>query len=479
MVKNLSTWLEEYEQKHPDEVIHIEQEVSTRYEVTAFVRAFEKKNQYPILVFHKLATENGKPSKWRLITNILATRTRCAEIAGTTYDQVARYLSEKTTKERRKPIVVEKNEAPCKQVIMKCPQDISLFDIPVVRHHALDAGPFVTAGFFTVFDPETKIDNSSLHRGNVWEDNRTGINMSPISHAGAIFRKYEAMAKDMPAAYWVGHHPAAMISAQTRMALGESHFEAMGAVLGEPLRLVPSEAYGEDLLVPADAEFIFEGYLPALKRAPEGPFGEYPGYTGPQRWNPYFVITHITCRKDAIFHDITVGGPEHQITGCFGIETGVYNLVKQVVPTLKNVYMPVSGCCRFHVYLQIKKEREPDGREAIMAAMLADPRIKHVFAFDEDIDIFNEKKVLWAIATRTQWNEDLIIVPDCAGAAWDPTTRDSVTCKGGIDATEPLPTTSPFLLGNVLPKEIKEKINYTTLDNFISKEKVRKVPVTI
>jgi 2,5-furandicarboxylate decarboxylase 1 len=181
-------------------------------------------------------------------------------------------------------------------------------------------------------------------------------------------------------------------------------------------------------------------------------------------------------RSDALFHDIAVGTPDHQLAGVFGIEQMVYNMVKRVVPGIKNVYMPVSGCCRFHVYLQIEKTRKTDGREAILAAFLADARIKHVFAFDEDIDIFNEKRVLWAIATRTQWDQDAIIVERLSGAPWDPSALEAVTTKAGIDATLPLPSERAFSIMIFSPTDVQEKINEDTLKNWVSQNALDKVP---
>jgi 2,5-furandicarboxylate decarboxylase 1 len=328
-------------------------------------------------------------------------------------------------------------------------------------------------------DPDTGNENFAFHRMNVWEDNLTGVNMSPISHLGTIQQKYEKMDKDMPCCVWIGHHPAGIVGGQTRMNLGDSHFEAMSAMLGEPVRVTESELYGADFFVPADAEFVIEGVIPANKRYPEGPFGEYPEYVGPQRWSPCFIAKTVTMRADAIFYDLAAGTPDHQLAGCFGIEQQVYNMVRRVVPGIKNVYMPVSGTCRFHVYLQIDKTRKTDGREAILAAFLADARIKHVFAFDTDVDIFNEQRILWAIATRTQWDRDVIIVEGLAGAPWDPSALEAVTTKGGIDATLPLSSERPFSITLFVPTDVEEKINEKTLKNWISEDVIAKVPAEI
>ena len=102
------------------------------------------------------------------------------------------------------------------------------------------------------------------------------------THNALNFGKYERAGREMPCAYWVGHHPLACLAAQARLGYPESHYHAMGGLLEEPLRLVPSETLGEDFLVPADAEVVVEGYMQPGVRVPEGPFGEYP-VTPPRR----------------------------------------------------------------------------------------------------------------------------------------------------------------------------------------------------
>ena len=476
MPKDLHVFLKEYEKNHPEDVIHVEKEISTRYEITAMVKAFEKKNQYPILIFHNVTMEKGKKSPFPVVTNIVATRARAAEGAGVDLSRAALEVMRKSRKERKTPVQISRKEAPCKEVIKKVPQEMSLFDIPFVRHNALDGGPFFSSGFFTVYDLDTHIDNCALIRGNIWEDDRTGVGIySP--HSTLVFKKYEDRGLDMPAVYWIGHHPGGIIGSQMKQGFPESHYESMGGMLGEPLRVVPSETLGDDFLVPADAEFIVEGYLPAMKRAPEGPFGEYPRYYGPQRWNPYMKVTCITHRKDAYFHDLTPGAPEHYLTGCFGIEAVLFENVKKAVPGLKNVYMPVSGCCRFHAYLQIAKQKAADGREAILAALLSDPRIKHVISVDDDIDLFDEREVLWAVATRTQWDQDVIIIPNLTGGLRDPSAGDPKSAKGGIDATKPLAKDMIFPYEIKSPIDVVKKINPNTLADYIPREKLEKVPV--
>src|SRR3954451_10738863 len=100
-------------------------------------------------------------------------------------------------------------------------------------------------------------------------------------------RQYEEVGEDMPAAFWIGHHPLVLLGGVVHVGPDESHYESAGGAVGAPLRLVPSEALGDEVLAPADAGVLIEGWVPAGQRKPEGPFGEYPRHQGPQRWGPF------------------------------------------------------------------------------------------------------------------------------------------------------------------------------------------------
>jgi len=179
----------------------------------------------------------------------------------------------------------------------------------------------------------------------------------PGQHNWNNIMKFWSSGQDAPVAVWIGHHPAPLIPANMKMEYPKSHCSIVGGFLQEDFRLVPSELFGEKLLVPADAEIVFEGYVPKDVYEAEGPFGEYTGYTGPQRPSMIINVKRLTHRKDALYHDIAAGKPDHQLIGGFAIEARIYDIVKRVVPELTNVHVPVSGCCRFHAYLQIKKTR--------------------------------------------------------------------------------------------------------------------------
>jgi 2,5-furandicarboxylate decarboxylase 1 len=221
------------------------------------------------------------------------------------------------------------------------------------------------------------------------------------------------------------------------------------------------------VMVPADAEVVFEGRILPGPRLPEGPYGEFTWYYGLERPSPVMEVTAITFRNDAIFHHLFAAHPEHNLTGRLGREAVLYKRVKQSVPSVKAVHMPMSGICRFTAYVKIAKEYDGEGKLAALAALAADPFVKLAVIVDDDIDINNDSEVLWAIATRTQPDRATFFVQDSAVSRLDPASysiwnrweKDTMNTKWAIDATKPIE--APFEERADVPREVWENIDLT------------------
>jgi hypothetical protein len=135
---------------------------------------------------------------------------------------------------------------------------------------------------------------------------------------------------------------------------------------------------------------------------------------------PVIGVTAITHRKNYIFQDVHAGYTEHKLMGAVPREAALIKAVCQTVPTVKNVCMPVSGNCRFHAYISIAKRTPGQAKNAICAAFAADMLLKHVVIVDEDIDVFDEEQVLWAVSNRFQADKDLVVIANAQGSELDP-----------------------------------------------------------
>jgi 2,5-furandicarboxylate decarboxylase 1 len=463
-MKGLQEFISEYEAAFPDLVIHVDKEVDARWEASAIaLKAQKELREPPVLIFNRIRTTTGTLSKFPVVLNLFASRQRAAYAVGSDFQQIGRDLFQRR-EQRIKPVVVDRRDACVKQVI-KTGDSANLQEIPALVHAAWDPGPYVSAGYITTYDPDSGVDNCALQRGWFYDEKEIRIFPNRASHNRWNINKQEKLGQDARVAIWIGHHPAVCMGAEAKMGYPLSHWDTAGGCLGEPLRLVPSETLGDDFLVPADAEFVIEGTVPQGKLKPEGPFGEYTRYFGAQRLNPYMEVTCISHRENALWTSIITGYADDQI-GALRREGLVFEAVQRVVPQLQAVYRPMAA--PHHMYIQIRKSHDAQPRAAIMAALSVPDAIKHVFVFDQDVDIFDEQEVQWAIDTRSDWAKDLIVVPNLEASHLEPTTKgDGLGTRAGIDCTIPSPP-AVYEQRSFIPQDVMDRIK---LDDYLPKGK--------
>jgi len=452
----LRGYLTELERDHPEWVVHITKPVNpARFEVTAVLQQLEHRGSFPLVIFDRPLNLRGEPSQFPLVTNIYATRERCALALGLSADQAYQELAlEYARREERRipPVIVSPTEAPVKQVV-QVGDDVDLRLFPIVRHHRMDAGPYLDMAS-VMRDPSTGAYNVAFLRNQYKGPRKVGVHMSP-RHNWQIARKHEEAGKPTPVAIVVSHHPAFYIGALNVSSFGEDDYTVIGSIAGSPLRLIPSETWGHDFLVPADADIVIEGEIPPGVREVEGPFGEFPGTYGPQRVRWVVDVKAVTYRADAIYQDIFVGHRDNWVLGSFPKEGSIFNRIKGVIPTVKAVHLPTSGVGRFHCYISIDKKVDGESKQAALIALGAVDFVKHVFVVDADVNVYREEEVLWAVATRVQADQDVDIIKNVKGATLDPSqTHDIMGAKMIVDATKPV--RRPFETRVEVPREVLE-----------------------
>lgn len=464
--RDLHQFIEAYERNFPDEVVHIERPINAAFEVTALVSKLEKEKRFPVVICHKVVS-NGHVLEMPLVTFLMSSRLRLSRALDSDVRAAGLALYERVQR-RQSPIVVSRSEAPVKEIVERG-SHVNLQKFPAPVHHTMDPGPYLTEGLFLTYGRVSRRDNSAMQRGWIAGRDEIRVYIGPHSHNFHNLMGYEAAGEDMPAAFWVGHHPLVLLGAQTHVPADDSHFATASGVLGSPLRLVPSETLGDDFLVPADAEVVIEGYVPRGQRKPEGPFGEYTRYVGPQRWNPLLKVTAVTHRRNAYWDDV-MEGHTHWL-GCLIREGAAFRDVIRVVPGLRAVHVPMSGGS-VHVYLQIRKVLEGQGKSAAVAALLSNQGNKHAFVFDEDVDIFDDREVLRALAWRFQGDRNLVTLPGIDGSYLDPSIGpDNTTTKLGFDCTKPLG--QRFAPGVAVPDEVTAA---TDLAALIGTDRLQRIP---
>ena len=174
--------------------------------------------------------------------------------------------------------------------------------------------------------------------------------------------------------------------------------------------------------------------MPPHRLEAEGPFGEYTGFMGEEGFAPVFELRCVTERRAALYHDYGSCLPDALVPDNMLIEAKLYQIARTITPEVCNVYVPISGR-RFHAYLSVGEINTGTAR-ALLEATLAYRRVKLVVLVNDEVDIFDEQQMLWAIATRTQMDRDALILSDLPGSRLDPSLEPGQvnTAKMGIDA---------------------------------------------
>ena len=455
---DLRQFIEDVEREQPDRLVHIDRTVNPAdFEVTAILQQLEDAGRNPMAIFHQPLNLFGEISKFPLVTNIYAERERCAQALGLPISQSKFPLSleyGRREKERIAPTVVPPDEAPVKQVV-QVGEEADLRQFPIVRHHHMDPAPYVDMTP-VMRDPDSGAYNAAYLRMMYKGPRKLGLHMSP-RHNWQITRKHEERNLPTPVAIVVSHHPAFYLGTLNVAPFGDDDYEVIGAVAGQSLRLVPSETWGEDFMVPADADIVIEGEIPPNVREVEGPFGEFPGTYGPQRLRWVIDVKAITHRSDAIYQDVFVGHADDWIQGGLPKEARIYNRIKGVVPGVTAVHLPTSGVCRLHCNVSIDKKVDGESKQAAFIVLGEVDMIKHVFVVDADVDVFDDRQVLWAVATRVQADQAIDIIKNAKGNTLDPSQTDPImTTKMIVDATKPVQR--PFSERILVPDEAKARV---------------------
>jgi UbiD family decarboxylase len=404
------------------EVVHISDEVSPRFEVSSIMKAFDGG---PILFF-----DNVKGSSAKVVANVCGTRERLCSALNVDSEKLYQKLINSWSFPIQPRIV---KEGPVKEVVEKP----KLSKIPVLTHFEKDAGPYVTSAIVSARSPDGKIENVSIHRLLVLDDNHLAIRLVP-RHLYKLWEMAKQEKRGLEVAIAMGLHPAVSLAASSPAPFGVSEFSIANALLEGKMSLIKCEnvnAYG-----PADAEIILEGTISTEKEILEGPLVDITGTYDIQRSQPIVEVVSVMHRKDYLYQALLPSGTEHKLLMGLPHETAIWEAVAKVVPTVKAVNLSEGGCGWLHAIISIEKQRNGDGKNALMAAFAAHPSLKHAIVVDTDIDIHNPEEVEWAIATRFQADEDLIIIPKARGSTLDPSAdqETGTTTKLGMDATRPL-----------------------------------------
>lgn len=428
MKQDLRSFVEDYGKAYPGEVIRIAEPVGLDLDLQAIALEFERRRRFPILLF-----ENVHGHTIPVISNVTASRRALAFALGV---EEARMPVEygSRLKEYIKPVVMP--DPPFRHTILTGAQ-VDLSKLPIPTYFPGDGGPYITAALTVAKDPDTGVETEGYHRFQVKGPQKMGVSLHSRRRMFEYQRRAEARGKNLECAIVLGVHPAIAMGSLAYPPPEISKFEVVGGLFREPMQIARCESI--DLMVPAWGEIVIEGEILAGVREKEGPFGEFTGYMARRSTEHVFIAKAILMRERPWYQSISSGRvPDHILPLGVLREVEIRNALSRVIPNVKAVHVPTSGCAAFTAFVSIRQTRPGEAKHAIPVVLGVDHYLKFVVIVDADVDVFDESDVLWALATRVQADRDLVVLSGSLGAILDPSASEQgLTAKIGIDATKP------------------------------------------
>ncbi|MDE3077510.1 MAG: UbiD family decarboxylase [Chloroflexota bacterium] len=456
--KDLRTFLGELQERHPDEVLSVD--VSGRdfslaeCDAAAILTKLRDRGRRPLLLLDGTKTYDGSAWPGRVLFSVLGTPTRETVALGlepkASFQQLAEDWSRRI-RSQADPVAVSRSEAPVKQNLLTG-SDISLFRLPVYRKDAYDARP----GWLCVMAVGRAHDGSrynlSWHRLHVRSAGWAAMRINPRHLNQQMIGYREAGVKRMPVALVVGHHPLFELAASSPCGWETDEYRFAGGILGQPVRVVESETFGPELMVPADAEMVIEGCVDLHRRELCGPWADFMRYYSPQTLEPVFEPTAVSFRDGPIFTENWTG---HEAGGRLGA-TQMFAVLRQRFPGVK----AVAGAAPFTIVIQAKLSRPGEGTRLGSFAMGSfGDAVKNVILVDEDIDPWDLRSVMFSVATRVDADSGQVqVFRDLAANRQDPSTERDMRVGGLlIDSTKPVG--KPFPPLGEAPAEALDRIS--------------------
>ncbi|MDE3274123.1 4-hydroxy-3-polyprenylbenzoate decarboxylase [Pseudoalteromonas sp. G4] len=359
----------------------------------------------------------------------------------------------------------EVKKAPCQQVIVEG-DDVDLTKLPIQHCWPGDAAPLITWGLTVTKGPYKKRQNLGIYRQQLLGKNK--IIMRWLSHRGGAL-DYQEWCKEHPGEPYpvsvaLGADPATILGAVTPVPDTLSEYAFAGLLRGSKTEVVKSVS--NDLQVPASAEFVLEGYIEQGEMAPEGPYGDHTGYYNEVDDFPVMTVTHITHRKDPIYHSTYTGRPpdEPAILGVALNEVFVPILQKQF-PEIVDFYLPPEGCS-YRMAVVTMKKQYPGHAKRVMMGVWSFLRqfmyTKFVIVCDDDVNARDWNDVIWAITTRMDPARDTTMIESTPIDYLDFASPVSgLGSKMGLDATNKWPGETDREWGEpiVMDDKVKQRVD--------------------
>ncbi|WP_299289278.1 menaquinone biosynthesis decarboxylase [uncultured Mucilaginibacter sp.] len=327
----------------------------------------------------------------------------------------------------------------CQEVVVQNP-DIT--KLPVLTCWPEDGGPFVTLPVIHTKDPLTGIRNVGMYRMQVFEPKLTGMHWHKHKVSARHFQEYKKLGQKMPVAVALGGDPVYTYAATAPLPDGIDEYMLAGFLRKKKVELV--QCLTQDVQVPADADFIIEGYVdPEEDYIWEGPFGDHTGYYSLADWYPRFHITAITHRKNAVYPATIVGIPPQEDAWIGKATERIFlaPIKMTMVPEIVDMVLPMEGVFHNLAIVKIKKDYPGQAMKVMNSLWGAGQMMftKMIVVVDGDVDIQNNAEVAKYISENVDPQQDFVFTSGPMDVLDHSCSKAAFGGKMGIDATQKLP----------------------------------------
>ena len=407
---------------------------------------------------------DGKISKFPVAINTMGSRKRIAMALGReSIDQIAQeiqlILKAKPPTDLREGWSLLKQgihllharpknvrEAACQEVVHNIESgtgpadDFSLRDLPILKCWPNDGGRFITLANVHTRDPETGARNVGVYRMQIFDERTTAMHWQVHKVGARHGKRYYERGERMPVAVTLGGDPALSFAATAPLPDGLDEILFAGFLRRKSIEMVQCKTI--DLEVPADVDFVLEGYVQPGEMRPEGPFGDHTGYYTAVEDYPVFHLTTITHRRDPVYPTTIVGIPPMED---FYIGDAVVRIFlpvfKMNFPELVNMTLPAEGVFHNLVFVSIRKQYPYQAFKVMhglwgMGQMMFS---KYIVVVDEDCDVHNTSDVLFRLCANTDPARDTTVIKNPSDSLDHAPTEQNIGSHMGFDATRKLP----------------------------------------
>jgi 4-hydroxy-3-polyprenylbenzoate decarboxylase len=465
-----------------NELVRVQQPVATELEITEAANRQMKSSDGGKALLIEKPTVNGVISPFPLAINCMGSPKRMALSLGvnsvdeaaselgslmkakppTSLREAVKLLGTAMDLRHAKPKTVK--DGPCKEVVHKMEesrgsrveewpkapgvqrhatrntQHATLLNLPIQQCWPLDGGRFITLPCVVTKDPDTGERNVGMYRMQIYDERTTGMHWQLQKVGARHGRRYYETGTRMPVAVFLGGDPVFTFAATAPLPDGLDEFLFAGYLRKKSVELVKCET--NDLEVPANADFVIEGYVdPREPLREEGPFGDHTGYyTLPEPY-PVFHITAITHRKNAVYPATIVGIPPMEDFYIGGASVKLFlPIFKMNFPEIVDIALPAEGVFHNLVFVSIKKSY-PMQAYKIMHGLWGMGQMmftKYIVVVDDDVNVHNTSEVLFRLCANTDPQRDSIFTKGPADVLDHATSEIAIGSKLGIDATRKL-----------------------------------------